>query len=47
MQGLLTDPVVTAAVLVSLPEELPVNETLELAQALRTGLRNQDSGRWC
>src|SRR6185295_8546807 len=35
MQGLLTDPMVTAAVLVSLPEELPVNETLELAQAVR------------
>jgi anion-transporting ArsA/GET3 family ATPase len=34
MQGLLT-----AAVLVSLPEELPVNETLELAQALRTELQ--------
>jgi anion-transporting ArsA/GET3 family ATPase len=39
MQGLLTDPMVTAAVLVSLPEELPVNETLELAQALRTELQ--------
>jgi anion-transporting ArsA/GET3 family ATPase len=38
MLELLTDPVVTSAVLVSLPEELPVNETLELAQALR-GLR--------
>lgn len=38
MRDLLVDPVVTAAVLVSLPEELPVNETLELAQALRTRL---------
>jgi len=39
MLELLTDPAVTSAVLVSLPEELPVNETLELAQALRGGLR--------
>lgn len=39
MNDLLTDPVVTAAVLVSLPEELPVNETLELAQALRSDLK--------
>ncbi len=39
MLELLTDPVITSAVLVSLPEELPVNETLELAQALRTRLR--------
>ena len=35
MRALLVDPAVSAAVLVSLPEELPVNETLELAQALR------------
>jgi len=35
MLDLLTDPVVTSAVLVCLPEELPVNETLELAQTLR------------
>ena len=39
MLDLLTDPVITSAVLVSLPEELPVNETLELAQELRTRLR--------
>jgi len=39
MNDLLTDPLVTAAVLVSLPEELPVNETLELAQALRSDLK--------
>ncbi len=39
MHDLLTDPVVTSAVLVSLPEELPVNETLELAQALRGDLK--------
>src|SRR5262249_33569040 len=39
MLDLLTNPVLTSAVLVSLPEELPVNETLELAQALRTQLR--------
>lgn len=38
MFDLLTDPVMTNAVLVSLPEELPVNETLELAQALGTRL---------
>ena len=38
MLDLLTDPVITSAVLVSLPEELPVNETLELAQALRSRL---------
>lgn len=38
MLELLTDPAITSAVLVSLPEDLPVNETLELAQALR-GLR--------
>jgi anion-transporting ArsA/GET3 family ATPase len=35
MRALLVDPAVSAAVLVSLPEELPVNETLELSQALR------------
>ena len=39
MLELLTDPATTSAVLVSLPEELPVNETLELAQELRTRLR--------
>jgi anion-transporting ArsA/GET3 family ATPase len=39
MLELLTDPVVTSAVLVSLPEELPVTETLELSQALRSRLR--------
>ncbi|HEY1908323.1 MAG TPA: ArsA family ATPase [Myxococcaceae bacterium] len=39
MRDLLVDPVVTSAVLVSLPEELPVNETLELSQALRGRLR--------
>ena len=38
MLDYLTDPVITAALLVSLPEELPVNETLELAGALRTRL---------
>ena len=35
MRDLLVDPAVTAAVLVSLPEEMPVNETLELCTALR------------
>ena len=39
MRDLLIDPNVTSAVLVSLPEELPVNETLELSQALRSRLR--------
>ncbi|RPH70924.1 MAG: ATPase [Myxococcaceae bacterium] len=39
MLELLTDPVITSTVLVSLPEELPVNETLELAQALRSRLK--------
>lgn len=39
MLELLTDPAITSAVLVSLPEELPVNETLELAQALRGRLK--------
>lgn len=34
MRDLLVDQKTTAAVLVSLPEELPVNETLELHQAL-------------
>lgn len=35
MRDLLVDPHVTAAVLVSLPEEMPVNEALELHAALR------------
>lgn len=39
MLDLLTDPVITSAVLVSLPEALPVNETLELAHSLRSRLR--------
>jgi anion-transporting ArsA/GET3 family ATPase len=41
MRGLLVDPTTTAAVLVSMPEELPVNETLELHAVLtrRVGLR--------
>ena len=39
MLDMLTDPVITSAVLVSLPEELPVNETLELSQALRSRLK--------
>ena len=34
MRDFLTDPKMTASVLVSLPEELPVNETIELDQAL-------------
>lgn len=39
MRDLLVDPKVTAAVLVSLPEEMPVNETLELARALATEVK--------
>ncbi len=35
MHEYLIDPTMTAAVLVSLPEEMPVNETLELAAALK------------
>ncbi|ADO74245.1 ArsA family ATPase [Stigmatella aurantiaca] len=35
MRDLLVDPRITAAVLVALPEELPVNEALELHAALR------------
>ncbi|NMO23226.1 ArsA family ATPase [Pyxidicoccus fallax] len=35
MRDLLVDPAITAAVLVSLPEEMPVNEALELHAALR------------
>jgi anion-transporting ArsA/GET3 family ATPase len=38
MHELLVDPGTTSAVLVSLPEELPVNETLDLARALRSEL---------
>ena len=36
MVDLLSDPAVTAAVIVSAPEEMPVSETLELAERLRT-----------
>lgn len=39
MRNLLEDPAVTAAVLVSLPEELPVNETLELHAALKNEVK--------
>ncbi|WP_224243921.1 ArsA family ATPase [Hyalangium gracile] len=39
MRDLLVDPQVTAAVLVALPEELPVNEALELHAALRDNVR--------
>jgi anion-transporting ArsA/GET3 family ATPase len=41
MHDLLVDPTQTAAVLVSLPEELPVNETIELTQALRQTVKVQ------
>ena len=39
MRDLLVDPAITGAVLVSLPEEMPVNETLELAQTLRNDVK--------
>lgn len=39
MRDLLVDPKITGVVLVSLPEELPVNETLELHQALTTRVK--------
>lgn len=39
MRDLLVDPAVTAAVLVSLPEEMPINETIELERTLREQLR--------
>jgi anion-transporting ArsA/GET3 family ATPase len=39
MRDMLVDPKVTAVVLVSLPEELPVNETLELHEALTRQVR--------
>jgi anion-transporting ArsA/GET3 family ATPase len=39
MRDLLVDPAVTQAVLVSLPEEMPIVETLELAQGLREKVR--------
>jgi|APLak6261682754_1056148.scaffolds.fasta_scaffold10070_2 hypothetical protein len=39
MRDLLIDPKTTAVVLVSLPEELPVNETLELHAALKTKVK--------
>src|SRR5262245_1431544 len=39
MQELLVDPRVTAVNIVSLPEELPVNESVELAHAVERTLR--------
>ncbi len=39
MRDFLVDATTTAAVLVSLPEELPVNETLELCAALQTRVK--------
>ncbi|KFE62887.1 ArsA family ATPase [Hyalangium minutum] len=39
MRDLLVDPQVTAAILVALPEELPVNEALELHAALRDSVK--------
>ncbi|MBJ6759404.1 ArsA family ATPase [Myxococcaceae bacterium JPH2] len=39
MRDLLVDPAVTAAVLVALPEEMPVNEAVELHAALKDKVR--------
>ncbi len=39
MRDLLVDPRTTAVVLVSLPEDLPVNETIELHEALATRVK--------
>jgi anion-transporting ArsA/GET3 family ATPase len=39
MRDFLVDPVTTAAVLVSTPEEMPVNETLELDAALKARVK--------
>ncbi len=39
MRDLLVDPQMTAVVLVSLPEELPVNETIELREALTSKVK--------
>ena len=39
MRDVLVDPSTTAAVLVSLPEEMPINETIELHQALSGQVR--------
>ena len=39
MRDLLTDPKTTGVVLVSLPEELPVNETIELHEALTSRVK--------
>ena len=39
MRDLLVDPSVTAALLVSLPEEMPINETIELHRALSSQVR--------
>jgi anion-transporting ArsA/GET3 family ATPase len=39
MRDLLVDPSVTAPLLVSLPEEMPINETLELHHALSSQVR--------
>lgn len=41
MRECLIDPAMTAAVLVSLPEEMPVNETIELAAALKNKVQIQ------
>ena len=43
MRDLLIDPRTTAVVLVSLPEELPVNETIELHAALASRVKMQSA----
>lgn len=44
MRDILVDPARTAAVLVTLPEEMPVNETVELASALRDKVKVSVAG---
>jgi len=41
MRDVLTDPAITTAILVTLPEEMPVNETIELRAALAESARIQ------
>ena len=43
MRDLLIDPKITAVVLVTLPEELPVNETIELHAALASRVKMQSA----
>ncbi len=45
MQALLLDPARTAVALVTLPEEMPVNETIELDAQVRGRARHAARGR--